>query len=289
MTFEELYEKVKPEIEAAKKPFKEYKNSRKTFSEIFEESNPSEKLTESKTYSALYEQYAKEQLEPLSEQEQIYLVAKLESGERLSESELQKLSELNPVGWSLGRTLGNAIGLKTAGQQAYNQARAAGKNIQQQQKVAAKQLKTNNLINNKYGQQLGTAYQNAQNTIAANNDSKSQWDKPVAQAMQGGQINPNQNYAQDLAKAKEEFGKAGNDVQAKQKFINELKNEIQNESKQGLDTSEKSKLLSSWQKELKELQNNQKTVQKTNKKSGLDVKAPPPKTASTADNAGSNI
>ena len=36
MTYKELYEKVKPEMDAAKAPFKEYKKVRKTFTELFE-------------------------------------------------------------------------------------------------------------------------------------------------------------------------------------------------------------------------------------------------------------
>ena len=150
-TWAELYEKVKIETEESRKPFKEYKKVRKTFTELFENANPEEaqKLQESKnTYSALYEQYVKP--EPLNEQEAIYILAKLDSGEKLTESEIQKLEELNTVNWSLGRSLGNLVGLNTAKQRAYNQMRAAGK-LQGQQ---IKQAKADAWAANKYGGQL---------------------------------------------------------------------------------------------------------------------------------------
>lgn len=152
-TYSELYEKVKPAIEASRESFKEYKESGKprTFSEIFNESV--ESTEKPSTYNQLYESYQKE-LEPLTEQEAIYILGKLDNGEKLTESELQKLEELNTVNWSLGRTLQNlgskVTGITTARQRAYNAMRKQGA-------LQAKQIKDQKALNwaqGKYGGQL---------------------------------------------------------------------------------------------------------------------------------------
>jgi hypothetical protein len=142
MTYAELYEKVKPELEKANNmPFKEYKKVRKTFSELFEECSKEEcekeeeesgKLKES--YNNLYEKYVSEpELEPLTEQEAIYLIGKINEGERLSESELQRLKEYG--GFTLGQNirggLANMFNPNGAYAQAYNDQKKLNKSNKQ--------------------------------------------------------------------------------------------------------------------------------------------------------------
>jgi hypothetical protein len=203
MTYSELYEKVKIETEAAKRPFKEYKKTRKTFTELFESSSQHDRVVEAlaeedeydqvsklieagydgedaediirhfnetgeiklpedlkeSNYNKLYEQFqvTREAIEPLTEQEAIYLVSKFESGEKLTESELQRLEELNTVNWSLGRSIQNGLSKMTGGKigntarlKAYNNARAAGK----QQGLDIKTQKANAWANKQYGGQV---------------------------------------------------------------------------------------------------------------------------------------
>ncbi|MDR3063731.1 MAG: hypothetical protein LBU40_06300 [Methanobrevibacter sp.] len=198
-TWSELYEKVQRETEASKQSFKEYKKTRKTFTELFdklqeedensEESDNIEKVEESiktfkqlyeenstqikeqNTYNNLYEQYQSE-MQPLTEQEAIYLIAKIESGEKLTESELQRLEEANTVNWSLGRALQGGLAKmtgigNTARLRAYQAARQQGKlqgKARADQQAAA-------WANNKYGGQLVAGARDNQNLENANNNN----------------------------------------------------------------------------------------------------------------------
>jgi hypothetical protein len=175
LTWGELYEKVQKETELAKQPLNEYKKSRKTFSQLFEEANceeseckEEEQLQENVTYSNLYEQYLQEQ-NPITEQEAIYIIGKLDSGEKLTESELQKLEEFgsNPVGWNPWRAATSALGFNTKGNQAYQMARKQGSQLAKQRK----QAQVAAIANQKYGGAMIDAQQQMNQLNAANNNS----------------------------------------------------------------------------------------------------------------------
>jgi hypothetical protein len=206
-TWESLYNITKQEIEESKKPFRD--RNRKTFTELFEDRDndmnieagqdqeaidydderdrrdleesrktfanlfeKGQKIEEKNTYNQLYEEYQVEH-EPLSEQEEIYLVSKLRSDEKLSEAEIQKLEEVGGIfdrfagmmryGWGNGKAYADAK-KKAYQQQRQGIATQAG-NMAGNAQANAKSMKgaaqsLSNQTNNLTKQIVGTINQN---------------------------------------------------------------------------------------------------------------------------------
>ena len=112
----------------------------KSFSEIFEGKPRANRNAD--TFDTLYEDYQYE-LEPISEQEAVFLMAKVDSGERLTESEIQRLEE-GMGGFSNWQNIRGGLANMFNPQGAYAQAYNQQKKLNKQNK---KNLKKNHYMN----------------------------------------------------------------------------------------------------------------------------------------------
>jgi hypothetical protein len=199
MTYAELYEKVKPELEKANNmPFKEYKKVRKTFSQLFEECDEEECKEEEnaeessqlhESYNNLYEKYVSEpELEPLTEQEAIYLIARINEGERLSESELQRLDEVFGSGMGFGQAFNRYFNPFVS--KAYKNAYDAQKTLNKSNKQNIKQ--------NKFQNQFAAQGNKWLQKQAANNNYQMDADGKPLQQVQQTVVEPNTLKKQGL-------------------------------------------------------------------------------------------
>jgi hypothetical protein len=115
--------------------------------------------------------------------------------------------------------------------------------------------------------------------MAANNQSKQQWDPTLNAAMKGGQIAPNKNFEADLTKAEEALINAGNDINAKQAAVQDLQKELDayltNAKEKGIQIDQQQ--VKKYQNEIAEAKTgatdavkNKKNLKTQNKAKGLD-------------------